>query len=59
MNDKQIICTCNGTTVAEIEKAVKEGAGTFEEIQEKLHVGKQCVKCRDLIRLLIESFMEE
>lgn len=59
MNSNHIICACNGTTAAQIEKAVQEGARTFEEVQEKLHIGKQCIKCKDIAKLLIESFAED
>lgn len=59
MNGNHVICTCNGTTAAQIEKAVQEGARTFEEVQEKLHIGRQCIKCKDLASLLIESYVEE
>jgi len=59
MNSNHIICECNGTTAGQIEKAVQEGARTFEEVQEKLHIGKQCIKCKDIARLLIESYVED
>ena len=58
MNGNHIVCACNGTTAAQIEKAVKEGARTFEEVQEKLRVGVQCVKCKVLVKLLIDSYLE-
>ena len=58
MNGNHSGCACNGTTAAQIEKAVKEGARTFEEVQEKLRVGVQCVKCKDLVKLLIDSYLE-
>jgi bacterioferritin-associated ferredoxin len=59
MNSKQIICTCNGVSAGQIEKAVKEGARTFEEVQNVLHIGVQCIKCRELASLLIESYVED
>lgn len=59
MNSNHIICECNGTTAGQIENAVKEGARSFEEVQEKLHIGRQCIKCRELAKLLIESYVEE
>lgn len=59
MNGNHIVCECNGTTVAQIERAVQEGARSFEEVQEKLHIGKQCIKCKELAKLLIESFVED
>ena len=58
MNGNHIVCACNGTTAAQIEKAVKEGARTFEEVQEKLRVGVQSVKCKDLVKRLIDSYHE-
>lgn len=59
MNSNHIICECNGTTAGQIERAVKEGARTFEEVQEKLHIGKQCIKCKELAGLLIENYVED
>ena len=59
MNGKHIICECNGVTAEQIEKAVHGGAKTFEEVQNKLHIGKQCIKRKDLAKLLIESYAEE
>lgn len=59
MNANHIVCTCNGTTAGQIEKAVQEGARTFEEVQEKLHIGKQCIKCKELAQLLTESYVED
>jgi bacterioferritin-associated ferredoxin len=58
MNGNTIICACNGTTAAQIKKAVEEGACTYQEVQAKLHIGVQCIKCKDLAEILIDSFME-
>ena len=58
MNGNHFVCSCNGTTAAQIDKAVKDGARTFEDVQEKLRVGVQCVKCKDLVKLLIDSYLE-
>lgn len=59
MNRDHIICTCNGVTVGQIEEAVRQGDRTFEDVQERLHIGRQCVKCKDMAKLLIESFAED
>ncbi|MCI7812455.1 MAG: (2Fe-2S)-binding protein [Lachnospiraceae bacterium] len=59
MNKEEIICSCNGVTLQEIEEAVKMGDRTFEDVQSRLRIGKQCIKCKDLASLYIESFVEE
>lgn len=59
MNSNHIVCECLGVTAGQIEQSVKEGARTFDEVKEKLGIGRQCIKCRDLASLLIESYVEE
>lgn len=54
-----IICTCNGVTAGQIEDAVDGGARTYEEVQELLHIGKQCIKCKEMASFIIESLAEE
>ena len=48
MNSNTVICACNGVTAGQIEKAVQSGARTFEDVQQVLHIGRQCIKCRDM-----------
>ena len=52
MNRNYVVCECTGTTAGQIEQAVQQGGRT-------LGVGKQCIKCKDLISLLIESYVED
>ena len=59
MNREEVICTCNGITLGQIEEAVRSGDRTFEDVQKRLKIGKQCIKCKDLASLYIESFSEE
>lgn len=59
MNSNTVICTCNGVTAGQIEKAVQQGARTFEDVQELLHIGRQCIKCKDMAKLLIEGYAED
>lgn len=54
-----IICTCNGVTAGQIEDAVYGGARTYEEVQELLQIGKQCIKCKEMASFIIESLAEE
>ena len=53
MNRNYVVCECTGTTVGQIEQAVQQGGRTFDDVKARLGVGKQCIKCKDLISLLI------
>ena len=59
MNRNYVVCECTGTTAGQIEQAVQQGDRTFEEVKERLGVGKQFIKCKDLVSLLIESYTED
>ena len=56
MNRNYVVCECTGTTVGQIEQAVQQGGRTFDDVKARLGVGKQC---KDLISLLIESYVED
>lgn len=49
MNRNYVVCECTGTTAGR----------TFDDVKARLGVGKQCIKCKDLISLLIESYVED
>lgn len=59
MKRDHIICTCIGVTAGQIEDAVYGGARTFEDVQKVLHIGEQCIKCREMAGFMIESLAEE
>lgn len=59
MNRNYVVCECTRVTAGGVEQAVKEGARTLEDVKEKLGVGKQCVKCKDLVSILIDSYVED
>lgn len=59
VNRNFVVCECTGVTAGRIEQAVMEGARSFDDVKETLGVGKQCIKCRDLISLLVESYAED
>lgn len=59
MNRNYVVCECTGTTVGQIEQAVQQGGRTFDDVKARLGFGKQCIKCKDLISLLIESYVED
>ena len=40
MNRNYVVCECTGITAGQIEQAVQQGDRTFEEVKERLGVGK-------------------
>lgn len=42
----KVVCTCIGITDADIEEAVRQGAGTFEELQNRTKIATGCGGCR-------------
>ena len=59
MNRNYVVCECTGTTAGQIEQAVQKGDRTFNAVKARLGVGKQCIKCKDLVSLLVESYVED
>lgn len=59
MNEKHIICECLGVTAGQIQQAVLAGDRTFDDVKARLGIGRQCIKCKDLASLLIESYVED
>ena len=55
MNREKVACSCHNVTYGQIIDAVKDGSGTYEEVQEKTGCGKGCGKCEDFIRSMIRD----
>ena len=49
------VCICNGITDKEIRKAVASGAGSLEELHDRLGVASQCGSCAEHAMSLIED----
>lgn len=45
IGDNKVVCGCFNVTVKDLEDAVKNGAGSFEEVQALTKVGTGCGKC--------------
>lgn len=45
MENTKVICRCKNVFFEDIETAVKEGASTFEEVQEKTKIATGCGRC--------------
>ena len=55
MDREKTICSCFGITAGEIEDAVKNGATTFEEVQDATNAGAGCGACISEVTELIEE----
>lgn len=45
MEDTKVICRCKKVYFEDIENAIKEGASSFEEVQEKTKISTGCGRC--------------
>ncbi len=56
MNLEKLVCHCKHVTNGHIKDAVKAGAKTFEEVQEKTHLSQGCKRCLDNAKRVYEEF---
>jgi len=49
----KLVCQCMNVTDKEIKQAIKNGAKTFQDIQEKTKAGTVCGQCKDEIEKLL------
>ena len=59
MNRRKEACHCRNVTYGMIEDAVRAGAKSYEEVQEKLRFGRGCGGCREFIRAFVRELLEE
>ncbi|PJI06790.1 MULTISPECIES: (2Fe-2S)-binding protein [Clostridium] len=59
MNDDEIVCGCLNLTVKDIKDAVKNGAKSFEEVQEATEVGTACGACVDEVTELVNELLQK
>jgi nitrogen fixation protein NifU and related proteins len=52
-----IICQCMNVTDKEIEQQVKDGASTYEELQQKTKLGTVCGQCKDKAEELLHQYV--
>lgn len=55
MDTNKTACNCHNVSYQKIIDAVREGASTYEELQERTGCGTGCGQCREFI----ECFMRE
>lgn len=52
----RVVCECKGVSDQDIEEAFKQGARSYEAIQEATGAGTVCGKCREATLELLEEF---
>jgi len=52
-----IVCQCMNVTDKDIEQAVKEGARTYLDLQNKTKIGTVCVQCKGETLKLLEEYV--
>ena len=52
-----IICQCMSVTDKDIEAEVKDGARTYEDIQNRTKAGTVCGQCRDQTEALLHQYI--
>ena len=45
-----IVCVCHRVSDRDIEREVRQGCGSFEELQDELRVATACGRCGDCAR---------
>ena len=59
MNRSKEACHCRNITYGMIEDAIKNGAETFQEVQDATGAAKGCGQCKDFLMCLIRDIKEE
>ena len=57
MENSDVICACLNLTIEDMKKAIKDGASSFEEIQEATELGSVCGACIDDARKAAEELL--
>ncbi|MCC8069981.1 MAG: (2Fe-2S)-binding protein [Ruminococcus sp.] len=59
MDKDTVICNCYGVTTEDIENAIKNGATSFEEVQEITGVGTGCGACISTAESLVNELLRK
>lgn len=57
IDENQIVCGCFKVTVQDLEKAIKNGAKSFEEVQAVTKVGTGCGNCVESNKALVAQLL--
>ena len=59
MKRDKMACTCREVSYGMIEDAIRQGATSYEEVEERLRFGRGCGGCREFIRAFVRELLEE
>ncbi|AOR24126.1 (2Fe-2S)-binding protein [Clostridium taeniosporum] len=59
MDNDKVVCTCINVTVQDLKDAIKNGAKSFEEVQEVTSVGTGCGACVDSVKVIVDELLEK
>ena len=57
MEENKVVCGCYKVTVQDLNNAVKNGAKSFEEVQEITKIGTGCGQCVDSVKVLVDELL--
>ncbi|GKX64791.1 (2Fe-2S)-binding protein [Inconstantimicrobium mannanitabidum] len=57
MDKSEVVCNCMNVTVQDLEDAVKNGAKSFEEVQEATQVSTGCGGCEEHAREIVNQLL--
>lgn len=54
-----ILCLCLNVSLGDVEQAVRQGAQTFQEVQQFTQCGKSCGLCSQTIQQALDYLLQE
>ncbi|MBC9784414.1 (2Fe-2S)-binding protein [Heliobacterium chlorum] len=57
MDAKEVVCFCKKVTYGDLQKAIENGAKTFDSVQEVTKVSTGCKKCTDKAKALVNELL--
>ena len=59
MDENRLICGCCNVWLADLQKAIDEGAKDFSEVQSATHFGYGCGNCVGFAREIVEELLAQ
>ena len=54
-----ILCLCLNVSLGDVEQAVRQGARTFQEVQQLTRCGRSCGMCSQAIQQSLDYLLQE
>jgi len=59
MDNEDVICDCFNVTVEDVKNAIKNGAKSFEEVQDATSIGTGCGGCLESNKELVAKLLKK